>query len=236
MKNEKKITVERLKECLEYDPLSGSLTWRKYVSCHQQKGQSALKNINKDGYSVITMSREAVLAQKAIFAIVNGKFPDGMIFFNDKNRQNLKWDNLKEAKKVIGDFDHSTPETRKLYHKAYRDQNPNANRAHHLRHTFGIDIADYERMFKEQNGLCACCNQPETAFLKGKLLALAVDHDHATGYVRSLLCRGCNVGLGSFRDSPELLLVAAKYLEKHNDAQKNAKENRKNIIPLIRSK
>lgn len=44
-------------------------------------------------------------------------------------------------------------------------------------------------------------------------LQLAIDHDHRTGRVRGALCSRCNLGLGHFRDSPELLRLAALYLE-----------------------
>lgn len=83
-------------------------------------------------------------------------------------------------------------------------------RAENLKKLFGITIADYERMLVEQNGVCAiCCRKCKT----GK--RLAVDHDHATGEVRGLLCTNCNQGLGKYRDDPLLLRTAASYLERN---------------------
>jgi hypothetical protein len=53
-------------------------------------------------------------------------------------------------------------------------------------------------------------------FICGKLLitspAVQVDHDHTDGGVRGFLCRDCNMGLGCFRDNPDLLVAAWGYL------------------------
>jgi hypothetical protein len=44
---------------------------------------------------------------------------------------------------------------------------------------------------------------------------LCIDHDHANGKVRDVLCHSCNAGLGNFKDDPVLLRRAAKYLADH---------------------
>lgn len=60
--------------------------------------------------------------------------------------------------------------------------------------------------------LCEICKRPS---LRGNLKK---DHDHVTGKSRGRLCNNCNLGLGLFRDSPELLRVAAGYVEEYRDA------------------
>jgi hypothetical protein len=42
--------------------------------------------------------------------------------------------------------------------------------------------------------------------------SLNIDHCHTTGKVRGLLCDNCNKGLGLFKDNPDLLNNAVKYL------------------------
>jgi hypothetical protein len=81
----------------------------------------------------------------------------------------------------------------------------------------GVDAQRYQEMLREQNGVCAICHQPETSPDKasGKTKDLAIDHDHATGAIRALLCSNCNRGLGLFNDSVELLAKARDYVLYH---------------------
>ena len=48
----------------------------------------------------------------------------------------------------------------------------------------------------------------------GVLSKLRVDHDHLTGKIRGILCDNCNVGLGHFKDSVDLLQKGKEYLSK----------------------
>jgi hypothetical protein len=76
-----------------------------------------------------------------------------------------------------------------------------------LQARYGITLADYKRMHEAQNGVCAICNRPPNGHGD-----LHVDHDHATGYVRGLLCFSCNYAIGALQDDPGLLDRAAAYL------------------------
>jgi hypothetical protein len=61
-----------------------------------------------------------------------------------------------------------------------------------------------------QGGLCAICQREEAVV--GRLV---IDHDHATGRVRRLLCNRCNLALGLLDDDPTRLEAAAAYLWKY---------------------
>jgi len=77
-----------------------------------------------------------------------------------------------------------------------------------LKRLYGITNADYNAMLLAQNGKCKICNINKC--LTGK--RLAVDHDHATGKVRGLLCGNCNKALGLFKDSATIIEAAIAYL------------------------
>jgi hypothetical protein len=82
----------------------------------------------------------------------------------------------------------------------------------------GVDAHRYQEMLREQNNVCAICGKPERRPDKasGKIKDLAVDHCHATGAVRALLCSNCNTALGLFNDDPALLVKAQAYVLKYS--------------------
>lgn len=82
---------------------------------------------------------------------------------------------------------------------------------HNLIKKYGLTVEQYDALWIEQAGTCAICHTRENA--KGRGVELEVDHDHATGQVRGLLCRPCNTGLGHFQDSPDQLKSAISYLD-----------------------
>lgn len=110
----------------------------------------------------------------------------------------------------------STPsEDKAAYARAWRNANPDKARNSELKKSFGITLAQYDAMHESQEGKCAICGQVETAVgSDGAPRRMPVDHCHATGVVRGLLCTACNRALGLFKDSSIVLDNAVKYLAK----------------------
>jgi hypothetical protein len=82
---------------------------------------------------------------------------------------------------------------------------PHGNDSNYKRYKkYKLTQDDYVRMIADQQGCCAICHSEPSM--------LVVDHDHATGVVRGLLCRNCNLGIGLLRDDIDLLRSAVQYL------------------------
>lgn len=79
---------------------------------------------------------------------------------------------------------------------------------------YGVSRQQYLDMLKAQGGRCAICGRTADDVTSGdpRQKELSVDHCHATGKVRALLCAGCNTGLGKFFDNPDLMEKAARYV------------------------
>lgn len=81
----------------------------------------------------------------------------------------------------------------------------------HIKRKYGLSQEEYEAMLKSQDSVCAICRLPNT---EGR--RMSVDHNHANGKVRGLLCMTCNAGLGCFKDNENLLLAGMQYLRERN--------------------
>ena len=103
------------------------------------------------------------------------------------------------------------------YQREYRARNREWFQNMERQRKFGLTPEEYEKMLEAQGNKCAICGGEETATRLEKTKSLAVDHDHKTGKIRGLLCCECNQGLGKFKDSRDMLLSAAKYLDGHSN-------------------
>lgn len=88
-----------------------------------------------------------------------------------------------------------------------------AAHAQHIQRTYGLDEDEYRAMLKWQGGRCWICRR-----LPQKGRRLAVDHDHATGAVRGLICAhqewGCNRAVLGNIPTLEMARRVVMYYEK----------------------
>jgi hypothetical protein len=80
----------------------------------------------------------------------------------------------------------------------------------------------YFKLRAEQGQRCASCGIHESEIVDMSRqrrggprpvdIRLVVDHCHASGRVRSLLCPPCNVGIGVFFEDPDRMERAAAYI------------------------
>lgn len=124
---------------------------------------------------------------------------------------------------------HKDPEARKAYARAYqkrwREKHPERRKKHerdcyYKRRTpeyleaaalrarawrLGVTPLELREILKRADGRCAACGE--------KTSEPHVDHCHATGKIRGVLCRGCNLALGHAKNDPAVLRKLAEYLE-----------------------
>jgi hypothetical protein len=89
------------------------------------------------------------------------------------------------------------------------------HRKHDLRKKWKMTEAEYDHKLQEQGGVCAICGGQEIK----KGWHMSIDHDHATGKIRDILCSRCNVILGQARDSVPFLEKCIEYLKKHESKE-----------------
>lgn len=82
-----------------------------------------------------------------------------------------------------------------------------ANAEKRVQKVYGLQRGEYAQLYAFQGGRCAICRRATGASKR-----LAVDHDHASGNVRGLLCSVCNRFLGHARDKLAFFRRCIQYL------------------------
>lgn len=175
--------------------------------------------------------------------------------YSDKDRQYKDRQNeLRRAKRA-----RETPEERqerldkfRTYLRGWRETHPDYDRELYRKRKereplwrvkrHGITPDDYRAMVALQENRCAICGDDQTD------KRLHIDHDHSCcsmvnkeqrscgKCIRGLLCGSCNIALGNFRDDPELLDRAAKYLRswrEGNGVLRSVHANRTQASPAV---
>jgi len=198
--------------------MSNNLTVQeqKLVDQYLRKKTKAKEYREKNKEEISKKSKEKYNARKKIINLETGlslKQLDQKRYWENYKRNNPDW-----------------RKRRATYQKKYKEENMDLIRlkdklkareperkaallnARRLR-TFGVSTADYDKMFKEQNGVCFICNKPQRKKIHKHLF---IDHCHTTNKVRALLCNNCNTGIGMFEESIQTMKDAIAYLELFN--------------------
>jgi hypothetical protein len=109
---------------------------------------------------------------------------------------------------------------KRSYADKLRRGNPERESLKYRCNSFGTTLEWYDKTHSEQDGKCALCGREETHPVRkgGKPRRLAIDHDHANGHVRGLLCFRCNTALNQLElNGLEWSERAVEYLKRHKE-------------------
>jgi len=81
-------------------------------------------------------------------------------------------------KEVYAEYNKKYKNQKREYNKKYRKSHPDYQKNQHLIYTYGIDMEKHKKMYLEQNGCCAICENPI------EYSGVRTDHNHKTGKVR----------------------------------------------------
>lgn len=120
--------------------------------------------------------------------------------YREKHAENLAKQRAKRAK----NRDAWNAKMRE-YQRKHRDKYYEYNAANR----FGVSRVEIVAI-RARSSVCEICGEPPAPKKR-----LAIDHDHATGKLRGILCHTCNLGLGAFKDNEVKLHKAFMYLMRH---------------------
>ena len=78
---------------------------------------------------------------------------------------------------------------------------------------YGLTLDEVNVLYDKADHKCELCGSE--GFImgdNGHTRLLVVDHCHATGAIRGILCHNCNRALGLMQDNPEVLRKAAEWV------------------------
>lgn len=131
---------------------------------------------------------------------------------NNKGKYKRKPENVEKINARKREMYANSPEMQALYReksRRWQQENPQKRKAQRIK-KYNLTIDEFNAFLESQNSACAICGYSDRSDAK---FFPVVDHCHATGMVRGILCANCNHALGKFKDNPDLLRVAALYLE-----------------------
>lgn len=136
-----------------------------------------------------------------------GAHPESWARKNETERR--RYANDREAKLALGRrWRSENPERAAALARSQYNATRLTRREQERARLYGLRPGQYDEMLRTQGGVCFICAK------SSKVRALCVDHCHATGAVRRLLCNSCNFLVGWIEKRGSALMArAAEYLE-----------------------
>lgn len=94
------VSVSRLREMLEYEPVSGAITWRQKPNRKIVTGAQAGSR-RKDGYVEISLDGVSMLAHRVAWALMHGEWPTELVDHKDRDPSNNRFSNLRQGDKSL---------------------------------------------------------------------------------------------------------------------------------------
>jgi hypothetical protein len=163
---------------------------KKYIKEYQQKNKDIIKEYQKEYYQ-----RPYV---KEYY-----QQPDIKKRKKEYDKEYRQRSDIKKRQKEYNKEYNQRPSIKKRKKKYMKKYN--------IKHNYGILLEEFKFYLEKQENKCAICSHTFTPEDK-----ICIDHDHATGKVRGLLCFKCNVLLGMAVDNSKTLMNAIKYLNEYN--------------------
>ena len=128
-----------------------------------------------------------------------------------EHRINWRKNNPERTRELNNNWHKNNPEKSRANYERYKLKYPTKQKEKDLKYKYGLTLEAYDILVDEHKGYCGICGTHETEIVS-KRTKLCIDHDHATGKVRGLLCHSCNKLLGNAKDNQQILLNAIQYL------------------------
>lgn len=94
------ITVERLREVLRYDPVTGAFTWKVRTGPRGKPGAFA-GTINTRGYYEISVDGRKYVSHRLAWLYMRGGWPKGEIDHINGCRDDNRWSNLRDVSRAL---------------------------------------------------------------------------------------------------------------------------------------
>ena len=176
-----KLTQKKLKQILNYDPLTGVFIWI-VTLCNRAIAGSVAGCLKKSGYTQIKISGKTYSAHRLAWLYVYGYFPEHEIDHIDRNKSNNKINNLRHAARQCNARniglrkDNSSGIKGVCWHKQrdkWRAEIRVNNKNRHLGYFTDFTEAVCHRLAAEQClGWCTCdSNTPANQYVKDLLIS-----------------------------------------------------------------